>query len=332
MNITRKFRITGTGKYLPPQVLKAEDLEKRLKLPSGWSEKFSGVREKHHAVDESNAEMAASAINMALDRANLKFSEIDMLISCSATFDYILPFQAALILRTLNGKVEHNIPAMDINSSCLSFISAMDVATSLLDGKRLKRIAIVSSEVSSVGANIDNKETYTLFGDGAAAAIIEWSPDYDGGMEKYMMKTYPEGFFYSIIKGGGNAVYPRNNPYDPWLYSFNMEGKKLLRLAKIKIPLFFEEFYAGTGERMDAADVIIPHQASKMGMALFQGLFPDVKDKIYSNLDTHGNCIAASVPMGLHDTIEKGLLKRGDSCLLAGTAAGFAIGAFLFKY
>lgn len=79
-------------------------------------------------------------------------------------------------------------------------------------------------------------------------------------------------------------------------------------------------------------DVIIPHQASKIGLELFRKLYPHLRGAVFSNLETHGNCVAASIPMCLHDAIGQGVLQRGNSCLLVGTAAGFSIGGVLLIY
>jgi len=332
MNITKGCRITGTGKYLPSKVITSGEMEKQLGLPAGWIERLSGVRERRFAAGETNADMAVYALKQALANSNLGMEDIDLLISSSVTFDYILPFQAALILKGLNDGRKLNTPAMDINSSCTSFLTALDIAVNLLDGKKYKNIAIVSSELSSKGLAPEVKEVFTLFGDGAAAAILTWDEDQRSGFVKSMMKTYPEGFYYSIIKGGGNIYHIKYNPYDPKLHSFIMEGKKLLRLAKETIPLYFDEFFMDLDIKIEDVDVIIAHQASKAGLSGFKNMYPGLKGVLYSNLETHGNCIAASIPMCLHDTIEKGILKRGASCMLAGTAAGFAIGSILIRY
>lgn len=332
MNILKGCRITGTGKYLPSQVITSGEMEKRLKLPAGWIERFSGVKERRFVNGETNADMAVYALNQALASAGIDMKDIDLLISSSVTFDYILPFQAALILKELSNSRNLNIPSMDVNSSCLSFLTAFDVAANLLDGKKFTHIAIVSSELTSKGLNPGNKEVFTLFGDGAAAVVLSWDETQQSGVVKSMMKTYPEGFYYSIIKGGGNKYHNKDYPYDPWLHSFNMEGKKLLRLAIATLPQYFDEFLGDMDIYMEDIDVIITHQTSKAGLCAFKKLFPRLNGIVYRNLETHGNCVAASIPMCLHDTIEKGILKRGNSCLMAGTAAGFAIGSVLMKY
>lgn len=332
MNIQKHLKILGTGKCLPKKCIQSVDLEKQLGLPTGWALKYSGVKERRHVVNETNAELAIAALNQALNRAGLMWDDIDLLINSAVTFDYILPFQASYILNSVKSEYKRDIASMDINASCLSFVSAFEVAAALLDKDKYKKIAIVSSEVASKGLNPADMESMTLFGDGAAAVIIGTDPDCQSGVIRSLMKTYSEGFDYSIIKGGGNKYFSKDYPYDPYLHSFHMEGKKLLKLAKRKIPGFFEEFFRKGEFTFKDVDILIPHQASKAGLAVFMHLYPDYKGIVYSNLETHGNCISASIPMCFHDAIEEGVIVRGKTCLLTGTAAGFAIGGILIKY
>ena len=95
---------------------------------------------------------------------------------------------------------------------------------------------------------------------------------------------------------------------------------------------FTDEFFEDLDYTMEDVDVVIPHQTSKIGMALFKKMYNLDDDKVMSNLLNHGNCIAASIPLVLHQSIENKKIKRGDLCLLLGTSAGFSIGASLFRY
>jgi 3-oxoacyl-[acyl-carrier-protein] synthase III len=334
MHIIKSCRIAGTGKYLPSRVISSSDMEVSLGLPAGWIQRFSGVRERHFADGETNADMAVYALREAIKHAGMGITDLDMIISASVTFDYILPYQAALVLKGLSedDDLNMNIPTLDVHSSCLSFLTALDLAATLLDGKKYRNIAIVSSEVASKGLNPGDREVYTLFGDGAAAVILSDDSDAQQGIVKSHMSTYPEGYYYSIIKGGGNVYHTKYYVYDPKIFSFTMEGIKLLKLAKRKLPPYFDIFFSDIGISMEDVDVIITHQASKVGLELFRSLYPRLKGILFSNLETHGNCISASIPMCLHDAIEQGILSKGQSCLLAGTAAGFAIGSILIKY
>ena len=171
-----------------------------------------------------------------------------------------------------------------------------------------------------------------LFGDGAAAAIVTYD---DTGNSKYLnglQKTYSEGAYLARIDGGGLKNPYRNHVYNQELYSFKMEGKKLLRLAKKKIPPFMNEFFSGLNISIEEVDHIIPHQASKTGMMIFEKLYPKLKGEVHNTLLNYGNCIAASIPLTLASIIESGKLKRGETCLLCGTSAGFSIGGVLLVF
>lgn len=327
----KPIKILGTGKYVP-QAVPSEVLERKYGLPDGWSETHSGVKSRHHVDTESNAEMGARALEMALVTAELAIHELDLIISASASFDYPLPHQSSAIKRELKAGLNCDVPTMDVGSSCLSFLSAYEVAASLLDGQSYKRIGIVSSEVSSKGINPDNWETLTLFGDGAAACILGFEPDGDSRFYKAVQKTYSEGFYDSMIKGGGNKHFLKDYPYEPALHSFGMNGKNLLRLALKTLPRFLQDFFAGSPISIEQIDCIIPHQASKSGIGLLQQIVPELSDKVKQNLLTHGNCIAASIPMLLHDLIQSGEIKRGYHYFFIGTAAGVSVGGMLIKY
>lgn len=327
----KPIKIVGFGKYLPQEVSSA-DLEQKHGLPQGWSEKYSGVKSRHHITFESIGYMGAKAIEQALEKCQMELKDIDLLISASAGFDYPLPSQASVIKSELKDGMTVNIPALDVDSSCLSFVSAFEIASSLLDGKKYKNIVIVSSEIASTGINPSNWETLTLFGDGAVAAILQFDPNSDSTYIKSTMQTYSEGVFDSTFKGGGMKLFFKDNPYDPEIHSFAMNGRKLLRLAKTHLPDFIDAFFENLPIKMEETDAIIPHQASKLGVSILSNLYQVKENQVLGNLATCGNCIAASIPLVLHDAVESGTIKRGDVCFIIGTAAGFSIGGLLLRF
>lgn len=327
----KPIHIAGFGKYLPKAVPSAE-LEERHGLPAGWSERYSGVRTRHHAQTETNGFMGASALEDALQNCGLRLSDIDMILSAAATFDYPLPNRASIIKSELHQGAGHTVSTIDIDSTCLSFVSALEMASGLLDGKRYRNIAIVSSEIASRGLNVGNWETLTLFGDAAVACILQYAPDSGSLFIKGDQRTYSEGVYDTIIRGGGNRYPFRDHPYDQDLHSFAMNGKNLLRLAHKKVPEFMTAFFSDLPVSITDVPVVIPHQASRFGIQLFRSLFPFRDEQVRETLIDHGNCIAASIPLTLYDSITRGVLRRGDLCLLCGTSAGFSIGSALIKY
>jgi 3-oxoacyl-[acyl-carrier-protein] synthase-3 len=332
MQYSSQIKLISSGVYLPKSV-SSEELESRYSCFSkGFSEKFSGVKTRHQATFETNGFMGARAIEQALEKANLTLKDIDLLISAAATFDYPLPSQSSVIKSQLKDGEKQHFSTFDVNSTCLSFVSALEITGKMLDGNQYKNIIIVSSEIASKGLDSNNPETLSLFGDGAVAFVISYDPEGEAGIIKSKVSTYSEGVFHTIIKGGGNVLHVKDTLYDEKLFSFQMKGMKMLKLAKREMPDFMKDFLKDSGLTLNSFDVIVPHQASKTGIQLFKKLF-DIKDnQIVENIETHGNCIAASIPFLLHETIEKNLLKRGQTCLLFGTSAGFSIGALAFKY
>jgi 3-oxoacyl-[acyl-carrier-protein] synthase-3 len=327
----KPIRIVSMGTYLPHE-FSSEEVESLHGIPAGWSNKYSGVSTRRHVTTESNGYMGARAAEKALASSGMALSDIDMLISASGSYDYPIPNQASIIKNELEGGKDLDFPAIDVDSTCLSFIAALDFAARSLDGNDLKNILIVSSEIASKGLDHNNWETTTLFGDAAVAAIVSYDPESDSLFIKGVQKTYSQGVTFAMIEGGGNEKNFKDHKYNAEMHSFKMEGKKMLRLAKDKLPKFVNDFFRGLPLSIEDTDVIIPHQASKLGMSLFSNLFNFKKNAIKETLSIYGNCMAASVPLTLAHSIESGETKRGDVCLLIGTSAGFSIGSVLIKY
>lgn len=319
------------GKYLPTQV-SSETIELRHGIPAGWSEKYSGVSTRHHIDNETVGFMGARAAEQALEKANLSLGQIDMLISAGGTFDFPIPNQASVIKAEMRDGEKYHVPAIDIDVTCLSFVSALDLAAKLIDGKTIKNILVVSAEVASKGLNHTNFETTTLFGDGAAAAILSHDENGDSYFSTGLLRTYSEGVYDAMIEGGGIVNHFSERPYDQELHSFKMQGIKMLKLGKYKLQEFMTEFMQNTAQDLNDIDHVIPHSASKAALQILEQSYQLRPNQMKHTLAKYGNCIAASIPLSLLDGIENDTIKRGDTCLLMGTSAGFSIGALLLKY
>jgi len=320
------------GKYIPQRRVSSTELEEQLGLEKGWIYKSNGIQFRHHVNEkESGAYMGAQALQEALDKANMQFKDLDLLIDASGSFDFPIPHNACLIPREL-GILDAGIPCWDVDSTCLGFVTALDMVSYLLDGERDTNVAIVNSEIASKSLNPADPKTATLFGDAATAAIITIPSTEDTqGILAADMETYAQGAHYTRVKGGGNSIHP-NEDTIPTDFNFAMQGKLVMRLGMQRIVPFVEKLFSNIDITMDEVDCIIPHQASKMALNFAQKTF-DWKDlQLFSNLANYGNCISASIPLALLEAIDEGKLKRGDSCLLLGTAAGLSVGGVVLIY
>lgn len=326
----KALKILSMGRYLPQSKVLSSELEQKWGLETGWIKSVNGVEERHYASElESCAFMGGQALKQALERADMDFRELDLIIEASGSFDNPIPHDACF-LPTQLGFPDHPIPCWNVDSTCLSFVTALDMLSYMLDGERYKKVAVVSSEIASKSLDPKHPKTASLFGDGAAAAIITL-PDEgeEAGVLAADMITISSGATYTMVPGGGNAIHPNesNNKSD---FCFQMQGSKVMKLGLQHGPSFIQALLEKAGLQASELDLFVPHQASKMAMEALQRLFkfPDMVDI----LATHGNCISASIPLALESAISSGRLKRGDLCCLFGTAAGLSFGGLLLRY
>lgn len=329
----KPLKIIGMGKYLPYRRVSAMELEERHDIPKGWILKHSGVEYRHYAADfETCAYMGARALEEALQKANLVFEDLDLIVSASGSFDYPIPHRACWIPKEM-GKLEAGIPCFDIDATCLSFITALDVVSSLLDGKRYRNIAIVSSEISSKSLNYKDWESSTLLGDGAAAAVVTLPNEGESSaILNANMQTFAKGVANTIVRAGGNVAHGRDKSLADELFAFEMRGRELLRLVMHITPPFVRGLFEPLGFELKDLDLCIPHQASKAGLKMGRRLLKLKESQFFSHLETHGNCIAASIPMALYDAIEAKRIVRENKVLLIGTGAGLSIGGVVLRY
>ncbi|PTM59854.1 beta-ketoacyl-ACP synthase III [Desmospora activa] len=328
----REIQIITTGKYLPERVVTSAMLDKNLGLPQGWSYKASSVRTRHYVTSETASEMGALAAEKALSQAGLTIQDIDCLIAVSGTMEQAIPCNAALLHRRLIPDGNHPIPAFDINATCLSFLTGLDLASHAIHAGQYRRVLLISSEIASIGLNWDQQKSCVLFGDGAAAVVVQATPlGHSSRILATHMQTYSQGADYTQIRGGGTKHHPRTNP-PPGYFLFDMDGKGVYRLVSRYLPAFVEQLLNRADVDIADLDLVIPHQASGMAMELLRKKLGIPGEKYMSILENHGNVIAASLPMALHEAIQQGRLQRGSRVMILGTSAGTSLGGVVLEY
>lgn len=328
----RNIKILGTGLYLPKKIVKTKELESKTGASEEVLIRNSGVHQRHYVDDEETASvMGARAARSAVEDAGLTLDQIDLVLCTSGTMEMPIPCTAALIHKELGLS---NTPAFDINSTCLSFLTGLDTISYLVQSGRYKRVLLVASEISSHGLDMRNLESAALFGDGAVAAVITKSSDDEtSAILSSKMVTYSEGWDCCIVPGGGTAYIPENwTPETANSFQFQMDGRKVFKLASKNLPEFIDTLLKEGNCTMDEIDLIVPHQASRSAMSIMQKKLNISSEKMINILENRGNVIAASIPMALHEGIKSGRLVRGNKAMLIGTSAGFSIGGLILEY
>lgn len=328
----RAVKVIATGKYIPPLVVTDCDLEEKMGLPTGWIAKRTGVCKRHYAMGETQSEMAAKAILNALHSVNLTMNDVDCLVGANGAMEQPIPSNAALTKAALG--VKTSIPAFDINSTCLSFVAALDVVSYMVAGGQYKRVVIFSSDIASLGLNWEHKESCVLFGDAAAAVVVERENDLSGAkILASAMTTYSKGAHLAEVKGGGTRLPATEyGTADSRDYLFHMEGEKLFRLSMLYVPDLFKKLIAMAQCRAEDINLVIPHQAGLHAMRILQQKLEIPDERFMVTVQEYGNTIASSIPLALHEAITKGRIKRGDRVMLIGTSAGLSIGGLILAY
>ena len=298
-----------------------------IELPKNTVELKGQVRYRI-SEGESQISLAVSACEKALKNANITINDIDCIVSASAVGIQPIPCTAALIHEKIAKGT--SIPALDINTTCTSFITALDTMSYLVEAGRYERVLIVSCDVASKALNPKQKESFQLFSDGAAAFVIE-KTEKEIGIIDAIQKTWSEGAHSTEIRGGLSNFHPKNySEMTKEEYMFDMNGKTVLSLSISKIPELMKNFLKNNGMKVSDIDMTVPHQAS-VAMPLVMQKLGIEKDKFLDEVKEFGNMVSASVPITLVHGLENGKIKSGNTILLIGTAAGLTTNMMLIK-
>lgn len=330
----RPLFIEGMGRYLPARRIDNAALSEMAGMDYHQIEQRNGVRTRHfadRAAGETAPEMGARAARAALEQAGCTMADVDLIISASGTSHQFIPDQAVFIQRAL-GAGRSGISCFSVHTSCLSFLTGLDIAASHLATGRYRRILLVTSELASAGLNLKDPESGPLFGDGAAAAVLRRpEPGVPSGVVRCRFESYGDDAELTGVPGSGTHL-PAHDPATPADASyFRMSGRGLLRRALQHIPPFLAAFYPELARGEDDGAAYILHQASRAGFQLVDsiGLPPE---RVVRTLSEYGNCVGASIPLTLMKAVETGVLRRGQRAAMMGTAAGVTYGGMILVY
>ncbi|WCE05687.1 3-oxoacyl-[acyl-carrier-protein] synthase III C-terminal domain-containing protein [Pseudoxanthomonas sp. JBR18] len=326
-------RIISSGIYVPRERVDSSRFDQSLGKPAGWTQRHMGMTERPHAgPGETSSWMGAQAARQALGSAGLEANQVDVVISACGVMEQALPCTAALIHREL-GLAGSGIGAFDVNASCLSFLSALDLASLAIAGGRYRRVLIVSSEVATAGLNWDDPDTAPLFGDGAAAVVLEADATGRSAVLAAHLQTFSEGADHCRVRAGGTRLRVADDP-QAYLAAarFEMAGKPTYRLAAQKLPKFIDGLLQRAGVALGELRCIVPHQASSKALRHLERALGLPSALLVRILDTHGNQMAASIPTALHHALSAGRVRRGDTIALVGSGAGLSLGGVVLRY
>jgi 3-oxoacyl-[acyl-carrier-protein] synthase-3 len=325
-------KIAGLGTYLPARTVSNRELEEELGRPVGWIERATGVRERRRADRESSVEMAAQAARQALRNAAVEPDQVDLVLSASTSRRQLIPCTAAFVQREMR-LPEGKSVCFDVDATCLSFLVALRIAAQFVAGGAYHRVLIVSSETTRQTLDFAEPESSALMGDAAAAAVVVPNAAGEGSAVWHSsFATYSSGVDLTRCEGGGTLHHPNDPNTTPEMNRFHMDGPAVYRMASRVLGPFLDAFFDQLGWDRTTVDAVVPHQASRPGVALLTRRCGFRPEQLVINLETRGNCVAASVPLALAEAVQAGRIRRGQRVVLIGTGAGLTLGALALTY
>ena len=318
-------RIAGTGSYLPERVLTNRELESMVDTSDQWIRERTGICERRVVADgQTTCDLAEQAALRALEAAELKPSDIDLLIVGTTTPNVVFPSTACLLQHRL-GLGECG--AFDVNAACSGFIYAMSVADQFVRAGTAKRVLVVGAETLTRMLDWSDRGTCVLFGDGAGAAVLcaDSEPGIlsthihaNGGYGDLLKTDVGVSTGFKAEPGGGVRV--------------SMRGNEVFKVAVNTLGRIVDETLAANQLEKSDLDWLIPHQANLRIIKATAKKLQMSMDQVIVTVDRHGNTSAASVPLALDHAIRSGKVQRGEKLLLEAFGGGFTWGAALVIY
>lgn len=320
--------IIGIGGYVPERTVTNEELENIVETSDQWITSRTGIRERRISTGEKTSQIALKAAQHAIERANIKANEIDLIILATTTPDFFTPSTASLIQAELGLQ---DIPSFDISAGCTGFIYGLQIADKFIKSGQSKCVLIIGAEVLSKVLDWNDRNTCVLFGDGAGAAILRKSKK-EGIVSTY---TGSQGDLKGFLTIPAISV---KNPFLKGQLDTNnhhrifMNGKEIFKFATHIMLKSIETLLAENKLEISDIDYIVPHQAN---YRIIDNVAKKLKvsgDIFYKNMDHFGNTSAASIPLALDEMIQKKMINSGSRIIMVGFGGGLTWGAILLNW
>ena len=321
-----RSHIVGCGAYLPGNPVSNEDLARRVETSDEWIQQRTGIRQRYLAAEgELTSDLAIQAAQRALDHAQVKVGDLDLVIVATATPDETFPATATKVQAAL-GMTRG--AAFDVQAVCSGFVYALSVADSMMKNGMARTALVIGAETFSRILDWSDRTTCVLFGDGAGAVVLragdgEGTPADRGVLSNVL---HSDGRYHDLLYVDGGPSTTQKAGF------LRMQGKEVFKHAVTNLAEVVGEGLTAAGLTTADVDWIVPHQANRRildGTARKLGIS---HEKIVVTVDKHANTSAASIPLALTEAVHDGRIKRGQIVLMEAMGGGLTWGASVTRW
>ena len=320
--------ITGVGGYVPDYVLTNEELSRMVDTTDEWIMTRIGVKERRILNEEGlgTSYMARKAAKQLMQKTGVNPDEIDAVVVCTTTPDYHFPSTASILCDKLGLK---NAFAFDLQAACCGFLYGLEVAGSLVASGRHKKVILVGADKMSSMVDYSERATCPIFGDGAAAVLLEPTTEEYGILDS-ILRTDGKGLPFLHMKAGGSVCTPSYFTVDHKMHYIYQEGRTVFKYAVSNMSEITATIAEKNGLTKENINWVIPHQANMRIIDAVASRLEVPMEKVMVNIQRYGNTSAGTLPLCLWDYERK--LKKGDNLIFTAFGAGFTYGAVYVKW
>ena len=321
--------ITGVGQYLPEYILTNDELSRMVDTNDEWIMSHTGIKTRHILKGEGigSSYMGARAVINLLDKTGVDPMEIDVVICATVTPDMFFPSTGNLIADQAGCK---NAFAFDVSAACSGFLFALTTGAKFIEAGTSKKVIVVGADKMSSIVDYTDRSTCPLFGDAAAAVLLEANTEGFGVVDS-ILHSDGSGEMQLYMKAGGSR-YPASveTVQNNW-HTIMWDGHAVFKAAVSKMSDVSVEMMERHNLKGEDIRFLVPHQANlRIIDSVAKKLEIDM-DKVVVTVDHHGNTSAASIPLALAESFAAGKFKKGDVIAISAMGAGFTWGGMVIR-
>jgi 3-oxoacyl-[acyl-carrier-protein] synthase-3 len=350
-----KTVITGSGIGIPKNLVRNEVLGRIMDTSDEWIRTRSGIEQRYYAdPGEGSVELGMIAAQGALAAANRTTADIDAVVFATMTPNYFFPGNGPVLQAKMGFG---NIPTFDIRQQCSGFLYGLDLADSLIQSGKYKRVLLIGGDVHTpfmpwqngwditigredrqvtpeeYAANTAIRDRTVLFGDGAGAVVVEGSENGSRGLIASKLFTDGSNIEALYVRGVGFRRRPfiDHEQIDVGDSIPVMEGRAVFKEAVSRMPESVRAVCEIAGVTVNDIDILLIHQANLRiveGVAKQLALPPE---KVPHNIERYGNTTAGTLPILFHECLADGRIQPGMLVCFTALGSGLHWGAALYR-
>ncbi|MFB3057256.1 MAG: beta-ketoacyl-ACP synthase III [Ignavibacteriaceae bacterium] len=323
---TKKYSaiITAVGMYVPDKILDNAYFESIMDTTEEWITTRTGIKERRILENGATSDLATKATEDLLQQHNVNPEDIDVIIIATVTPDMLFPATACLVQERIGA---NNAWGFDLSAACSGFLFAYQTGCAFIESGQYKKVLVIGADKMSSILDYSDRNSCILFGDGAAAVLLEQSEDLNLGLQDSTLRIDGVGKDKLLMSGGGSLNPPTHETIDKRMHYLYQDGKAVFKVAVIGMADVSYELMQKNNLTSDDIAFLVPHQANKRIIDATGNRMGLDSDKVMINIDKYGNTTAATIPLCLVEYYRDGRIKKGDKLILSAFGAGYTWGS-----